>query len=158
METSRLRVCGKRPGGVPRTHLHELRACTYLCEEHERSIPLTHPGNDSPVEAGQLGVVVGNLLFDDPGGDRQTLSYQEKDGRAQASPRAAPNFHQKGPVCRFKKKRKEWKFHTYAITLNSFYNPVVELLNIYLKKERICRAHTALENVLFSFKQLLFRF
>lgn len=58
----------------------------------ERSIPLTYPGNYSPVEAGQLGVVVGNLLFDDPGGGqkdglkdrRDGLSNQENTGGGEA--------------------------------------------------------------------------
>ena len=30
------------------------------------AIHLTYPGHHSPVEAGQLGVVIGNLLFDNP--------------------------------------------------------------------------------------------
>lgn len=39
----------------------------------------TYPGHYSPVEAGQLGVVVGNLFFDDPG-ERQTEAVRLSSG------------------------------------------------------------------------------
>ncbi len=40
------------------------------------TIHLTYPGHHSPIEAGQLGVVIGNLFFDNPAeqADRQTQS------------------------------------------------------------------------------------
>lgn len=57
-----------------------MRRTSLLRAERERSIHLTYPGNYSPVEAGQLGVVVGNLLFDDPGGGQKDGLRDRTDG------------------------------------------------------------------------------
>lgn len=47
------------------------------------SIHLTYPGHYSPVEAGQLGVVIGNLLFDNPG--EQADRYGRRRGQRVSS-------------------------------------------------------------------------
>ena len=39
-------------------------------------ITVTHPGYHSAIEAGQLGVVVGNLLFDNPAGQTDSRETQ----------------------------------------------------------------------------------
>lgn len=44
--------------------IHECPA--HVSELRRESSRITYPGHYSPVEAGQLGVVVGNLFFDNP--------------------------------------------------------------------------------------------
>ena len=52
-----------------------------LSQPAERgTIHLTYPGNYSPVEAGQLGVVIGNLFFDNPGEQADRCSQASRPG------------------------------------------------------------------------------
>lgn len=59
--------------------IHECPA--HVSELRRESSRITYPGHYSPVEAGQLGVVVGNLFFDNPVKQTQAVrrSDQEKD-------------------------------------------------------------------------------
>lgn len=69
---SRWRVLEKLCGGVTRpTFTSSGTGCT---------IHLTYPGHYSPVEAGQLGVVIGNLFFDNPGEQADRFRVRPGEG------------------------------------------------------------------------------
>lgn len=71
------------PASLPPTHMGSAQPIPLPGQHPSANIPWTHPGDHTAIEAGQLGVIIGDLLLHDPVGRQCCETTRRRAGSHQ---------------------------------------------------------------------------